>query len=354
MTGLDESLVDDLVPRVRRKLAQQPIEDLRVDFEDGSGVRLDAEEDRAVADVVFALEQVTASGSERPVSFGVRFKSLEPSTRRRGVRSLVAYLTGAAERGLLSAGSVLTLPKVTTVDQVQALSEILRVLETDLGVAAGKLTVEIQVETPQAVLGVDGTALVAKMIQASAGRCSALDYGTYDYSAALGIAAEYQSMEHPAADFAKAVMQVVAAGFGVRLSDGSTNIIPEGDTSAVHRAWELHARLVNRSLRRGYYQGWDLHPAQLPTRYLATYAFYRGGFAASAARLRAYEESVSESGILVEPATVRALADFLIRGLECGAVDESELHSAAGVDRLRLAGLAGGRTGGDLTLAGPR
>jgi citrate lyase beta subunit len=156
------------------------------------------------------------------------------------------------------------------------------------------------------------------MIQAAAGRCAGLHYGTYDYSAAVGVAAAYQSMEHPVADHAKAVMQVAAAGTGVRLSDGSTNVLPVGDREAVRAAWDLHARLVRRSLERGFYQGWDLHPAQLPTRYAATYAFFQDGLAAAQQRLHAYLGRRA-SGVLDEPATARALAGFLLRGLDCGA-----------------------------------
>ena len=66
------------------------------------------------------------------------------------------------------------------------------------------------------------------MVHAAGGRCTGLHYGTYDYSASLGIAAAYQSMEHPAADHAKAVMQVAAAGTGVHALDGSTNVLPVG------------------------------------------------------------------------------------------------------------------------------
>ena len=98
--------------------------------------------------------------------------------------------------------------------------------------AAGRLRFEIQIETPQAVLGADGTATVARLIHAAAGRCTGLHYGTYDYSAALRDRGRVQSMEHPVADYAKAVMQVAAAGTGVRLSDGSTNVLPVGDTDA--------------------------------------------------------------------------------------------------------------------------
>jgi hypothetical protein len=182
------------------------------------------------------------------------------------------------------------------------------------------------------------------MIHASAGRCTGLHYGTYDYSASTGVSAEYQSMEHAVADYAKAVMQVAAAGTGVFVSDGSTNVLPVGDDAAVRRGWSLHARLVRRSLERGYYQGWDLHPAQLPTRYAATYAFYREGFAGAAARLKAYLGQ-QDSQFLDEPATAVALAGFVLRGLECGAIDEAELASDIGVETTRLAQLARRRVG---------
>jgi hypothetical protein len=166
-----------------------------------------------------------------------------------------------------------------------------------------------------------------------------LHYGTYDYSAAIGVAAAFQSMEHPAADHAKAVMQLAAAGTGVPISDGSTNVLPVGDTASVHAAWQLHARLVRRSLERAYYQGWDLHPAQLPTRFAATFAFYREGLPAAGRRLRAYLDA-SSSDVLDEPATAVALASYLVRGLDAGAVDENEVAAASGLDRAALAALA--------------
>ncbi len=177
------------------------------------------------------------------------------------------------------------------------------------------------------------------MIHAARGRCTGLHYGTYDYSAYCGIAAAQQSLDHPVADHAKAVMQAAAAGTGVRLSDGSTNILPVGDAEAVHSAWANHLRLVLRSLERGFYQGWDLHPAQLPTRFAATFAFYRSGFDSAAGRLRRYVEQVG-SQVLDEPATARALADYLLRGLDCGALSEAEVAAASGVSRGTLAALA--------------
>lgn len=217
-------------------------------------------------------------------------------------------------------------------------------LEETYALPARRLRFEIQVETPQAILAADGTAGVARMIHAAAGRCMGLHYGTFDYSAACGIAAAYQSLAHPVADHAKAIMQVAAAGTGVRLSDGSTNVIPVGSRAAIQSAWRLHAGLVRRSLERGYYQGWDMHPGHLPTRYLATYAFFREALPAAAARLRAYVERV-EGGVMDEPATAQALAAVVVRGLDCGAVDHHEAGKLTGLDRAGLDALAQRRIG---------
>jgi hypothetical protein len=189
------------------------------------------------------------------------------------------------------------------------------------------------------VLGPDGSALVARMVHAASGRLSALHYGTYDYSAFCGISAEQQSLEHPVADHAKLVMQAAAAGTGVRLSDGSTNVLPVGDADDVHAAWINHHRLVTRSLEHGFYQGWDLHPGHLPTRYAATYAFYRTGLPRALGRLKDYVEKRS-GGIADEPATARALADYVLRGLDCGAVDASEVKEGCGLGDAELRALA--------------
>jgi citrate lyase beta subunit len=329
---------DEQVERVRRKLASEPIEDLRIDFEDGYGPRADEDEDTDVHSAAAALASSRQGGAAPPFT-GIRIKSFEAPTRRRGLRTLAGFITALRAEGAQLDGFVTTLPKVTSVEQVQAMSYACGEIETALGLGPGVLRFEIQVETPQSILGPDGAALVARMLHASSGRCSALHYGTYDYSAFCGIAAEYQSMAHPVADHAKLVMQAAAAGTGVRLSDGSTNILPVGDVDAVRAGWQLHLQLVRRSLERGYYQGWDLHPAQLPSRYAATFGFYRDGLGRATDRLRRYVER-SASAILDEPATARALADFLLRALHCGAVTPDEVHSSTGLDAAQIAELA--------------
>lgn len=327
---LDPGLAEVVHARVRAKLATEPVEDLRADFEDGYGPRPDAVED---ADAV----RVATGGFGTPFC-GIRFRSFEAPTRRRGIRTLHAFL---GSLGTVPAGFALTLPKVTAPEQVSALVTVLEALEAAFGLDPVRF--EIQVETPQSVLGPDGASPLPRMIALAAGRCSGLHYGTYDYSASLGIAAPHQSMEHPAADHAKAVMQLAAAGTGMRVSDGSTNVLPVGSREQVRAAWALHGRLVRRSLVRGFPQGWDLHPGHLPSRFVAGFAFHREALPATAARLRAYRERADQdgSGFLDEPATARAMAGSLLRGLDCGALDEAEVTAATGAGRAALGALTG-------------
>jgi hypothetical protein len=335
---LEPGIAAEIYERIRRKLDVEAIEDLRIDLEDGYGIRPDDDEDAATVAAAAALAASIAAGKAAPFH-GIRVKSFEAPTRRRGVRTLQLFVHLLVEAGGLSDGFVITLPKVTSVEQVEAFVFALGKVEEACSLDPGTLHFEIQVETPQAILGGDGTALIARMVHAGGYRVTGLHYGTYDYSASLGVAAGYQSLEHPVADHAKAVMQLATAGTGVFVSDGSTNVLPVGDRDAVHAAWRLHVRLVRRSLEQGIYQGWDMHPAHLPSRYVATYAFFREGLPSAARRLRAYVHGGS-SGFLDEPATAAAMAGYLLRGHECGAVDASELDELVGVDPDALAALA--------------
>jgi citrate lyase beta subunit len=297
--GVVSGAGEELEALVRAKLAHEPVEDLRIDVEDGYGSPAGDIEDADVRAAASALAWAVTEGSA-PSFVGIRMKSLEHPTRRRGVRTLDLFLDTLLSRVPLPESFRVTLPKVTSVRQVEAMVALCAELDTAYRLPG--LRFELQVETPQAVLGADGTALVARMLHAGAGRCAGLHYGTYDYSTALGVAATQQSMEHPVADHAKAVMQVAAAGTGVPVSDGSTNVLPVGDASQVRAASRLHARLVQRSLERGFYQGWDLHPAQLPTRFAATFGFFRAA----------------------------ALTGFLCRAVHCGAAGAAEVTDLVG------------------------
>ena len=216
LLGQDADLAESVASRVETKLGTEPIEDLRLDFEDGFGDRGDDAEDAAAVAAASAVAAAVSAGSAPPF-IGIRFKCFEAPTRARGLRTLDLFVSGLAAAGELPAGLVLTLPKVTTVAQVQAMDYAVSRLEEIHSLPAGRLRFEVQVETPQLILGPEGTSPVAQLPHAVPGRISGLHYGTYDYSASLQISAEYQSMEHPVADFAKEVMQLAVGGTGLGL-----------------------------------------------------------------------------------------------------------------------------------------
>lgn len=341
LENLDQQAAE-LAAAVEKKLRNEPIEDLRIDFEDGFGDRPDSEEDHWAAESAQRIREALEQGSA-PAFYGIRFKCMEAPVRRRGLKTLDLFLANLKNNDDdLPAGLVLTLPKVSTVDQVTAMVEVARALEAAHGLAERRITFEVQVETPQVILGPDGTVPSAQLLHAGDGRITSLHYGTYDYSASLGIAAAYQAMDHPAADFAKQLLLLATAGTGVHLSDGSTNIIPVGEPEHVRPAWDLHSDLVRRHLQRGIYQGWDMHPNQLPTRFLATFHFFREGFASAARRISAYVHGVS-GAVMDEPATAKALARYLQRGVVCGAIGAEELAQATQLAPEQLDTLA--RTG---------
>ncbi|MEU5695505.1 aldolase [Actinosynnema sp. NPDC020468] len=320
-------VADEVVERVRAKLVAEPVEDLRVDFEDGYGFRADDEEDADAERTAAVVRRWVADGGA-PHRFGLRVKSFD--TRRsveRGVRTLDVFLTAL---GGAPDGFVITFPKVSSVEQVEVFGDVLDLFGLDL-------RFEVQVETARSVVDGRGRLAVPALLAAGRGRVSALHFGTYDYTAECGLGPADQHLAHGACDFARHVMQVSAAGTGVELSDGSTNVLPVG--ADTHRGWRTHHALVLRSLAHGFHQGWDLHPAQLVTRYAAVFAHHRSGLAAEAARLRAY---VGRAGgaVLDEPATARALSASVLRAVDCGAVDAEEVVALTGLPLARLHALA--------------
>jgi citrate lyase beta subunit len=336
---LPDELAAIVRERVVAKLSDEPVEDLRLDFEDGykPAGDADAAEDADALSAASNLAAAAAAGSAPPFT-GIRCKNLEAASRLRAIRTVSLFLQELLAHGAVPAGFVVTLPKVTSADQVRAMALLCDRLERAFGLPGGKLTFEIQAETPQLILGADGSATIARCVQAGGERLTGVHYGTYDYAAALGIAGEFQRLDHPAADHAREVLQVAVAGTRVRLSDGSLNVLPTGSRADVVAAWRQHSRLVRRALERGFYQGWDLHPAQLASRYAATYGFFVAGAPRACDRLRNYTES-ARSGTLEEPATARALAGFLLRGLDCGALSEADVSERCGLDRKALSAL---------------
>jgi citrate lyase beta subunit len=337
ITDLDRSGIAALV---HNRLLDQPIEDLRIDLEDGYGWRPDSVEDDHARAAGRTIASWAAAPGGAPRVFGVRCKGLGAAERSRGLRSLELVLDSA---GGVPSGFVFTVPKLRAAAQVDAVVMICEEFERAHGLTDGALRYELQIESPQAVLGADGRATVAEAIHRGGSRLTGLHYGTYDYSAACGIVSAQQSLEHPMADHAKAVMLVAAAQTGVWVSDGSTQIAPVGTPGIVDAALRRHHRLVTRSLERGFYQGWDMHPGHLVTRWLAVFTFFRSAMAPAVTRLQSYFDRQS-SEFVDEPATAQSLALVVLRGLSAGAFTEADVLevgprcSAAALTELRASG----------------
>jgi citrate lyase beta subunit len=350
-----------IYPRIVEKLQREAVEDFRLDFEDGYGNRPDAEEDGHAASAARELA-AGLEGKTLPPFIGIRIKSLSGEVRERALRTARLFLGTMLDQtgGCLPQNFVVTLPKITSPVEIVSLVRLLETIESERRLQAGSLRMELMVETPQSIFDEHGAAALPALVRAGDGRVGAAHFGTYDYTASLGITAAYQHMRHSACDFARHVMQVSLAGTGISLSDGATNVLPvpvhdaasgaalsaqqrAENRASVHRAWKHHHDDIRHSLVHGYYQGWDLHPAQLVTRYAAVYGFFLESLDAASERLRNFIVKAAQATLIGEvfddAATGQGLLNFFLKALNCGAVRESDIESLSGLslDELRAA-----------------
>jgi citrate lyase beta subunit len=344
-----EKLAETIYTRVLEKLRREPVEDFRIDFEDGYGNRPDDEEDghaqAAASEVARGMKEETI-----PPFIGIRIKPFTEELRERSIRTLDIFITTLVEKagGHLPPNFVVTLPKVTMPEQVTALADLFDLLERALSLETGALKMELMIETTQAIINEHGQSNLPPMIEAARGRVTAAHFGTYDYTASCQITAAHQHMTHPACDFARHMMQVALGGTGVWLSDGATNIMPVGPHRAtqgsslteqqaeenrrvVYRAWKLHYDHIQHSLVNAFYQGWDLHPAQLPTRYAAIYAFFLESLDQASERLRNFVAKAAQAtlvgDVFDDAATGQGLLNYFLRAINCGAITEEEAQN---------------------------
>ena len=337
--GIRDDLAATVYQRVVEKLRREPVEDYRIDFEDGFGIRSDAEED-AAADAAAAqlskgLEDVTL-----PPFIGLRVKSFAPESKHRALRTLNRFLKTA---GKLPDEFVVTLPKITAPEQVSEFMDALAPYPN--------IGVELMIETSLSL------SKLTELVELTEGHCVGAHFGPYDYTASLGITAHSQHLLHPACRFARSIMLMTLAGSGIALSDGPTNILPtpphrgtdladsqrDENRAVVHRAWKLHYQHVRDALYNGFYQGWDLHPAQLPIRYAAVYSFFLEGLDLASERLRNFVRMSAQAtmvgDIFDDAATGQGLRNYFLRAVSCGAVPEKDIPALTGItlEQLRSA-----------------
>ena len=334
--GLSPALTQKVYSRVVEKLRREPVEDFRIDFEDGYGNRPDAEEDGHAASAAAEVSKGLAAGTLPPF-LGLRIKPLSRELHARSLRTLELFVAALAKGKRLPKPFYVTVPKLQNVEQVAVVAKALDALEAKLKLPKRSLSIELMIETTQSIIGPDGRSPMREFVAAAGGRCAGAHFGTYDYTASCNITAAHQHMLHPSCDFAKHVMQVTLAGTGVNLSDGATNVMPVGKTREdVWKAWRLHFTHARHSLETGFYQGWDLHPAQLPTRYAAVYSFFLEGLDAASQRLSNFVGKAAQAtlvgDVFDDAATGQGLLNYFLRGMSCGAITEEEAR-ATGLSR---------------------
>jgi len=351
--GLDPRFRDVVYARVLEKLSREPVEDFRIDFEDGYGNRADAEED-GHADAAAREVAAGMKNGTLPPFIGIRIKQFSQELMPRSMRTMDIFISTLLDAaGALPPNFVVTLPKIQLPQQVTALADLFDAMEPKLSLDKYTLRFEFMIETTQAILSENGVSNLPLFLDAARGRAVAAHFGTYDYTASCNITAEHQRMDHPACDFARHMMQVAYAGTGLWLSDGATNIMPIAphrgnltpeqiaeNRAVVHRAWRLHVDHIRHSLINAYYQGWDLNPAQLPTRYAAVYSFFLEGLRAATDRLNNFIAKAGQAtlvgDVFDDAATGQGLLNYFLRALNCGAITEEEaLATGLTLDELR-------------------
>ncbi|MFT7612732.1 MAG: citrate lyase beta subunit [Parvicellaceae bacterium] len=348
-------ILHNVYEKVKAKLETEALEDFRIDFEDGFGNRPDDEEDQTAINAAMETAKGMAEKSLSPF-IGIRIKPFTEDLRNRGIRTLDIYLSTLLSEtgGKLPNNFVVMLPKVTITEQPDTLAQLLDIIEVKFGLENGSIKMEMMVETTQSINASDGTNPLLKLVKAAKGRCIAMHFGTYDYTASCNITAKYQTMAHPVCDFAHHMTKVALSHTGVWLSDGATNVMPVGpnkgeltdaqmaeNRSTVHAAWKLGYDHNRHSLWNGFYQGWDLHPAQLVTRYAAVYTFFLESYDDAVHRLKHFVDKSAQAtlsgDIFDDAATGQGLLNFFLKALNCGAITEEEiLPTGLTIEEVRL------------------
>lgn len=347
--GLDpgDTLVEQVFDRVQAKLEHQPIEDHRVDFEDGYGTRSDDEEDGHVQSAAAAMAEGLIDGS-LPDSVGIRIKALSEESKHRSLRTLDLFVSSlvVAARGEFPQRFLVTLPKVTSVAQVDVLCEIIEMLEARTGIGEGAIKVEIMLENVQVLFNEQGHFGLRELVAGNGQRIQTIVLGTFDYTASANISAAFQSHNHAVADFARQMMIAGLTDSQVNLCDGVTNLMPippnrgeqlspseiEENSQAVREAWQLHFENILHSMKLGIYQGWDLNPAQLPIRFAAVFYFYLSALDNAQARLITFVGKAAQASLtgstFDDAATGQGLVNFFRNGYRCGALSEADVRAA--------------------------
>lgn len=317
--ALASPLAANLDPQVKHKLETEPIEDYRIDFEDGFGYRSEQEELATAATAGVEFFKAARAG-ELPLRVGIRLKS----DCRHARNVLTAFLKYAVE-GPLPKKFIVTQPKLEKVDEARRWREMLEHTEASFSLPGLTLRHEIMVERPACVR------TLAEIAKVCENRLDAAHFGCYDYLSSIGVPYASQNLSHPYAVNARWAMHQVFSCLDIPVSDGAVPALPTSDDPAANqRALDEHSREVERGLTEGFYCGWDLHPGQLISRYQTLYRYFHAHLPQAKARYQQFlagQTHARANGTQFDDAaTVEGLLVFLRRGLSCGAFTAKDLE----------------------------
>ncbi|MBX3169678.1 MAG: hypothetical protein KF760_19905 [Candidatus Eremiobacteraeota bacterium] len=313
-------LNDTTKKRVEKRLAQ-PLDDLRIDFEDGYGRRPDEEEDAHALKVAQALPQV-----HEPRRCGIRIK---PVTRRFAARGLRTLEIALQNLTVWPRGFCVTLPKLEEPAQVRFVIQELERIEK----GRPPLPLELMIESPA------GLRRVHELVQAAGERGRGVHFGPFDFLASCGIG--HGDLLHPVNRQARAQLLLAVSGTGLELADGPTTLLPlpphkqpagpqiAENQKSVRLAWEFHRDQVLATREQGYFQSWLLHPAQLVSHTAALLQENEKALPGALERLTAYwrgrGQARASGGDFDDRATARQWTRIVAQAVELGLMDESGL-----------------------------
>ncbi len=343
---VSKNTAEKVYHKIHKKIEEEPVEDYRIDFEDGYGYRSDEEEDEHAISAATETAEIIKNGA-LPSIFGIRIKPIAPGTAQRAVRTLELYLTTLLNLtdNKLPPAFVVTLPKVSRAEQLSVLNDILHKLEMRNHLPKNSILTEVMIETPEAI----AEKYMAKIVQVGGNRLLGGHLGVYDLNSSFGVSASFQEMQHPSCDYARVLMKIILGRSGIRCVDGVTNVMPvapnkatlsaplavhlhEENVATVIAGWQKAYSDIRHSLRMGFYQGWDLHPAQIISRLAAVYIFFLNEYPLAAKRMKQFLKNSAQpsvhKGIFDDAASGYGLLLFFRYGFECLAFDENDLAGA--------------------------
>ena len=276
--------------------------------------------------------------------------------KERGLRTLELFVTTLVKEteGRLPDNFVVMLPKVTIPEQVSTLVGFFEILEDELGMKEGSLQMEMMVETTQSIMSLDGTNPLYQFVKASRGRCIAMHFGTYDYTASCSITARYQEMDHPVCDFAHHMTKVALAHTGIWLSDGATNTMPIGpnrgdalteqqkqeNRQVVHRAWKKDTTIYAIPCGTDSTRGGTLTLLSYRCAIRPYLPFFLESYDDAVERLKTFVEKAARATLIGDvfddAATGQGLLNYFLRALNSGAITEEEvLATGLTLDEIR-------------------